>query len=189
MTTAIKTGLVPRLLRRTDKFLAVLENQLLAWAIILMALNTLGNVFARLVLNSSLFFSEELNQFLIVLVTFIGTSAAARQGRHIRMSALTDLFPAKQRRWMFAFIQTSTAIIIAVLAWYAVSYIFRLQTSGRVTPTMQIPVWLTLLWLPLGLAIASLQFMLAAIANLRSADGVFLAPHVRDTDQVDMPTI
>jgi hypothetical protein len=39
------------------------------------------------------------------------------------------------------------------------------------------------------LAIASLQFLLAALANLRSSDKVFLAPHVLETDEVDMPTI
>jgi len=182
-------GIVQRVLRKIDRGLAMLERQLLAWAIILMAVNTLGNVLARVGFNSSLFFSEELNQFLIVLVTFVGTSAAARQGRHIRMSALTDLLPVKQRRLMFTFIQATTAIVIAALAWYAVSYIFRVQHSGRVTPALQIPVWITLLWLPLGLAIAALQFLLASIANLRSTTGVFLAPNVLDTDKVDMPTI
>ena len=190
MNTAYQeAGTVLRALRKIDRGLALLEKQLLAWAIILMAVNTLGNVFARLGFNSSLFFAEELNQFLIVLVTFVGTSAAARQGRHIRMSALTDLVPAKQRRLMFAFIQASTAIVIGALAWYAVTYIFRVQGSGRVTPALQIPVWTTLLWLPLGLAIAALEFLLTAIANLRSTGDVFLSPSVRDTDEVDMPTI
>lgn len=189
MNIATESGTALRVLKAIDHGLAVLEKQLLAWAVIVMAVNTLGNVFARLGFNSSLFFSEELNQFLIVLVTFVGTSAAARQGRHIRMSALTDLLPDKQRRWMLAFIQTSTAIVVAALAWYAISYILRVQASSRVTPSMQLPVWVTLLWLPLGLAIASLQFMLAALANLRSTDNVFLAPDVLDTDEVDMPSI
>jgi TRAP-type C4-dicarboxylate transport system permease small subunit len=184
-----EAGTVMRVVQKIDRGLAILEKQLLAWAIILMAVNTLGNVVARLGFNSSLFFSEELNQFLIVLVTFVGTSAAARQGRHIRMSALTDLLPDKQRRLMFAFIQVSTAVVIGALAWYAVSYIFRVQSSGRVTPALQIPVWTTLLWLPLGLAIAALEFLMAAIANLRSTTGVFLSPTVLDTDKVDMPTL
>ncbi len=189
MNIASEGSAMLRVLRRVDTGLAVLERQLLSWAIIAMAVNTLANVVARIVFSSSIFFSEELNQFLIVLVTFVGTSAAARQGRHIRMSALTDLLPIKQRRLMFAFIQLSTAIVIGALAWYAISYIFRIQASGRVTPTLQFPVWSTLLWLPLGLAIAALQFVLAALANLRSSDDVFLAPRVRETDDVDMPTI
>lgn len=181
----------PRLAQRIDKGLAALEKFLLAWAVILMAVNTVGNVIARVGFDDSLFFSEELNQFLIVLVTFVGTSAAARQGRHIRMSALTDLLAPQQRRWAMAVIQACTALALGLLAWYATTYILRVQALGQVTPAMQIPVWTTLLWLPLGLCIAALQFVLAAWANLRSRSDsdVFLAPHVRETDEVDMPTV
>lgn len=189
MDTASESGTVMRFARLIDHGLAVLEKQLLSWAIVLMAVNTIGNIVARVGFNSSLFFSEELNQFLIVLVTFVGTSAAARQGRHIRMSALTDMLPIKGRTRMFAFIQTFTAIVLAMLAWYATTYILRIQSLGRVTPAMQIPMWITLVWLPLGLSLASLQFLLAALVNLRAPDDVYLAPRVRETDEVDMPTI
>lgn len=178
-----------RLVQHIDKGLALLESFLLAWAVILMAVNTLGNVVARVAFDDSLFFSEELNQFLIVLVTFVGTSAAARQGRHIRMSALTDLLTPRRRRWAMALIQVITAFVLGLLAWHATAYILRIQALGQVTPAMQIPVWTTLLWLPPGLCIAALQFVLAAWANLRSRSEVFLAPQVRETDDVDMPAI
>lgn len=179
---------VVRVAQSIDRGLAVLERQLLAWAIILMAVNTIANVCARLGFSSSLFFSEELNQFLIVLVTFVGTSAAARQGRHIRMSALTDLLRISHRRRMFAVIQVLTAVVIAVLAWYATQYILRIQGLGRVTPALQMPMWITLLWLPLGLGLTSIQFLLAAVSNIRG-DEVYLAQTVRETDDVDMPSI
>lgn len=179
---------IVRLARSVDRGLAVLEKQLLAWAIILMAVNTIANVCARLGFSSSLFFSEELNQFLIVLVTFVGTSAAARQGRHIRMSALTDLLGIVHRRRMFAVMQVITAVVVAVLAWYATQYILRIQGLGRVTPALQMPMWITLLWLPLGLGLTAIQFLLAALANIRGED-VYLAHSVRETDEVDMPSI
>ncbi|MCZ4307106.1 TRAP transporter small permease [Zoogloeaceae bacterium G21618-S1] len=182
-------GIVLRGARQIDRLLARLEKILLAGAVILMAVNTIANVVVRLGFSSSLFFVEELNQFLIVLVTFVGTSAAARQGRHIRMSAITDMLPLKYRRWMFAFIQSTTAIVLAALAWYAATYILRVQGLGRVTPAMQVPMWITLVWLPLGLGIAALQFVLASAANLRSKDDAYLAQYVREQDDVDMPTV
>lgn len=183
-----RTGVVSRVARHIDLGLAVLERQLLAWAIILMAVNTIGNIFMRLVYNSSLFFTEELNQFLIVLVTFVGTSAAARQGRHIRMSALTDQIPPTYRRFMFAFIQVVTAVVLALLAWYAYEYIARIQALGRVTPALQLPVWITLLWLPFGLGLTALQFLLAAVTNLRR-DEVYISATVREHDELDLPSI
>ena len=181
-------GVGVRIARAIDHGLAVLERHLLAWAIILMAVNTIANVVVRVGWSGSLFFTEELNQFLIVLVTFVGASAAARQGRHIRMSALTDMLPAHHRRRMFAVIQVVTAAVLGLLAWYAVQYILRIQALGRVTPALQLPTWLTLLWLPLGLGLTSLQFVLAALVNLRR-DEVYLSPTVRDTDEVEMPSV
>lgn len=189
MDTPPRQSLIPQVTRRIDHGLAILEKQLLAWSIILMALNTLGNVVARVGFNGSLFFSEELNQFLIVLITFVGTSAAARQGRHIRMSALTDMLPVEHRRRALAAIQAVTAVVLAMLAWYATTYILRTQALGRVTPAMQFPMWITLLWIPLGLGIASLQFALASLINLRSRGKVHLSPTVGEHDDVDMPTI
>ncbi|AWI80515.1 TRAP transporter permease DctQ [Parazoarcus communis] len=189
MDKAPSQGLILQTLRCIDQGLAVLEKQLLAWAIILMAVNTLGNVAARIGFNSSLFFSEELNQFLIVLITFVGTSAAARQGRHIRMSALTDMLPLEHRRRALATIQALTAIVLATLAWYATTYILRTQAMGRVTPALQFPMWITLLWIPLGLSIATLQFGLTALVNLRTPGSVHVAPRVREHDEVDMPSI
>jgi len=179
---------VSRVAKAIDRGLTLLERQLLAWAIILMAVNTAGNVVMRVAFNSSFFFTEELNQFLIVLVTFVGTSAAARQGRHIRMSALTDHIPPRQRRLAFAAIQTVTAIVLLVLGWYATQYILRIQGLGRVTPAMQVPTWITLVWLPLGLGLTALQFGLAALTNLRR-DEPYLSPTVREHDEVDLPTI
>lgn len=183
-----RRGVVARIAGYVDHGLAILERQLLAWAIILMAVNTVGNIFMRLAFNSSLFFSEELNQFLIVLVTFIGASAAARQGRHIRMSALTDQIPPTYRRFMFAFIQVVTAVVLALLAWYAYEYIARIQALGRVTPALQLPVWITLLWLPFGLGLTALQFLLAAVANL-TRDEVYISATVREHDELDLPSI
>lgn len=188
MSEPSDAGAVRRLMRGLDGGLAAVEKQLLAWGVILMAVNTLGNVFARVAFSSSLFFSEELNQFLILLITFVGTSAAARQGRHIRMSAFTDLLPTQGRRLFYALIQVLTAIVLALLTWYAISYILRAQALGNVTPSLQIPIWITLLWLPLGLGLASLQFLFASIANLRD-DAPMLARGVREDDEADVASL
>ncbi|MCZ8486502.1 TRAP transporter small permease subunit [Vibrio lentus] len=46
-------------------------------------------------LTKACFFQKELNQFLIVSVTFIGFAYAVRQGRNIRMTAVYDSLNTK----------------------------------------------------------------------------------------------
>ena len=85
---------LPGLLGVVDTAIARIEAVMLAAGVLLMAANTVANVIGRFVLQSSIYFSEELNSILIVLITFAGISYAARHGRHIRMSAIFDTLPA-----------------------------------------------------------------------------------------------
>ena len=89
---------LPGVLGVIDSGVARIEAVMLAAGVLLMAANTIANVVGRFVLQSSIFFSEELNSILIVLITFAGISYAARHGRHIRMSAIFDTLPPAGRK-------------------------------------------------------------------------------------------
>ena len=87
--------------------------------VLLMALNTIANVVGRFVLQSSIFFTEELNRILIVLITFAGISYAARHGRHIRMSAIFDTLPPSGAQGDDGDHRVVTAVFMLGLAWYS----------------------------------------------------------------------
>ncbi len=168
-----------RAVDRLDNWLSALEALLLATAILLMAGNSIANVIGRWLLGQSLYFSEELNQALIVLVTFIGLGYAARQGRHIRMSALYDQFPLAGRKVLMTVITAGTGVMLLILAWYAYGYVAKSAQLGRVTPALQIPLYVTYLCVPLGLAVSGVQYMLTALKNLGTRE-VYLSPRVTD---------
>ncbi|WP_291737394.1 TRAP transporter small permease, partial [Leisingera sp. F5] len=81
---------LPGFLGVIDSAISRIESFLLAAGVLLMAANTVANVVGRFVLGNSIFFTEELNRILIILITFAGISYAARNARHIRMSAIYD---------------------------------------------------------------------------------------------------
>jgi TRAP-type C4-dicarboxylate transport system permease small subunit len=56
------------------------------------------------------------------------------------------------------------------LAWYATGYIITLAGQGRVLPALQIPVWVTYLWVPVGFFMTGLQYALTAIKNVTDPD-------------------
>ena len=112
---------LPGVLGVADRAVARLEAVALAIGVLAMAFNTVANVVGRFVFGRSLYFAEEVNQALIVLVTFAGMSYAARHGRHIRMSAITDALPPRARKAMVVAISALTAVLLLVLAWFALS--------------------------------------------------------------------
>ena len=90
--------------------------------------------------NQSIYFSEELNEFLIVIVTFMGLGYATRKGIHIRMSAIYDALPIKIRKGLMVVIAATTAVVMGVLAWYAFEYVQKVASRGRITPALQLPL-------------------------------------------------
>ncbi|MCQ0971917.1 TRAP transporter small permease [Paracoccus sp. TK19116] len=149
-----------------DVAIARIEAVLLAAGVLLMAINTIANVVGRYVFGESIFFSEELNQALIVLITFAGISYAARHGRHIRMSAFYDAMPYGMRKAMMILIAAVTAAAMFLLAWYAFDYVTTQASRGRVLPALQIPQWWIIVWTPLGFALTGIQYALTAVKNL-----------------------
>lgn len=167
-------------LHRFDNGLAAVERFILASAVIAMAVNTCANVAVRVGLNTSLFFAEELNRFLIVLVTFIGASTAARMGRHIRMSAFSDMLSDRPRKILVVIMCVATAAILFMLTKFAIDRVIAVAAIGRVTPSLRIPSWALYSVVPVGLFLTGLQFTFAAITNLLRSE-VYLAPRVPDT--------
>ncbi len=87
------------MLTRLDIWIGRIEACILSIAIIAMATNSIANVFGRYVFNQSLYFSDELNQFLIVIITFMGLGYITRKGKHIRMSAFYDMLAPAGRKY------------------------------------------------------------------------------------------
>ncbi len=160
---------LPGFLGVIDVAVARIEAILLAIGVLLMALNTMANVVGRII-GHTIYFSEELNQALIVLITFAGISYAARHGRHIRMSAFFDAMPFRMRKTMMIAIAAVIAAAMFLLTWYSLSYVIEQAGRGRVLPALQIPQWWIIVWAPLGFFLTGVQYTLTALKNLIDKD-------------------
>ncbi len=179
-------SVLPGVLGWLDTGVARIEAVMLAAGVLLMAANTVANVIMRYGFGRSIQFTEELNSILIILITFAGISYAARHGRHIRMTAFFDMMSPPLRKALMIVIALSTAVIMFGLAWYAWGYMITQYGRGRVLPSLQIPVWTTLVWVPVGLFMTGLQYLLTAIKNMIDKD-VWLSTNVLEgyTDESD----
>jgi C4-dicarboxylate transporter, DctQ subunit len=179
---------LPGVLGVIDSTISQVESVLLAAGVLLMAFNTIANVVGRFVFQYSLFFSEELNRILIILITFAGISYAARQGRHIRMSAIYDALPPPARKGFMVLIAAITALTMFALCYFSIGYITKVAISGRVLPSLQLPVYWIFLWVPIGFFMTGLQYALTAVKNLTGKD-IYLSTRVLegyDQDELEI---
>jgi len=175
-------------LSAVDRTIEVVEKYVLSYGVIIMALVTIANVFGRNVFQQSLYFAEELNQFLIVLITWVGLGYASRKGRHIRMSAIYDQMSEPIKKAMMITMCAGTAAVMFLLAYYAFHYVGGLIDRGTLTPALRVPVWLTFVWVPVGFVITGIQYSLAVVRNLRE-DEVYISYSEVDAYDEGDPTV
>jgi TRAP-type C4-dicarboxylate transport system permease small subunit len=155
------------------------EGFILAMGVILMALNTIAGVISRFVFNDSIIYTDDLNRFFIIMVTFTGISYAARYARHIRMSAIYDALPRKLRKIFTIVISFTTSSFMFFLCYFSTIYILDIHSSGRIIPTLEVPVYFTYLWVPVGFFITGMQYLFTVFKNFKS-EKVYLSTNVED---------
>jgi len=162
-----------------DGLLSRFEGVMLALGVIAMTVNTIAAVISRYVFNSAITVTDELNMIFIVVVTFAGLSYAARNGRHIRMSAIYDAMPSKIRKALMIGMTSITSAFMFFLSFYSVNYIVEVYQSGRILPALGLPVFYIYLWVPIGFVVTGLQYAFTMVKNLTERD-VFLSTTVKD---------
>jgi len=167
------------LLKKVDFYIMKAEEYILSYAVIIIAVMVVGNVLSRAITGSSWTFSGEISRFAVILATFMGISYAARKGRHISMTALFDTVPFKLRKALAIFIPAVTALVLFILTYLAYKYLYSVYESGRTTSALQIPYYLMIMFVPIGLFLGGLQFLRNMWINIKEKE-VYLATEKKD---------
>jgi TRAP-type C4-dicarboxylate transport system permease small subunit len=107
-----------------------------------------GNVVGRYVFNRSFIWAEELSQYLMVWVTFLGAGLALTQGRHVAVELAQDALPtvaARALRIGIALLILAFLAVLVVLGFQFVSFAW-----DQETPAMNIPFGIPYLAVPIG---------------------------------------
>jgi TRAP-type C4-dicarboxylate transport system permease small subunit len=155
------------IIRVIDLVVRHIEEKAVALGILGLSVVLITNVVLRM-FNSSLPATEELSQFLIFYITFLGTSFAARSGTHIRMSMLSDAVGRVPRKVLAIVIAAGTSAMMFYLSWLSFRYVMTIASLHRVSPILQIPVQYVWVVMPAGLFLTGIQYALALFRNIAS---------------------
>jgi len=155
------------ILNKINAGMKKIEEFIVGYGTIALAVLIIANVIGRNVFGYSLYFVEETNTFLIIFITFVGTSYAARNGRHIRMSALSDLVPKRFEKAMIYIMTLGTAFFMGWITWISARYIYDIFTSGRQSSLLQVPLWRIWIIVPIGLGLTTIHYAMAFLKNVK----------------------
>ncbi len=139
-----------------------------------MAVLLIGNVLSRTFLGQSWTFAEELGSFLIVFTTYIGIITAVRRSRHIRMSLFVDMLSIKGQKFLTILGGVFTSACLFYFSYLSTLYLMNVHALGRITPALEIPMWIAIIPIPLGLFLTGVQYLILVLLNLSDKNETYI---------------
>ena len=83
---------------RFERYLVAANRAIIFLMMAVMATLVFVNVVTRYVFNFSIIWAEEVSQYLMIWIAYLGAGLALREGRHVAVEMLQDRLPAAQQQ-------------------------------------------------------------------------------------------
>ena len=151
-------------LSRASRRLAMLEQALCSLLIVAFGALLIANVFARYVLNSPLYFANELAVYILIWMAFLAVSIAIHHDQHVRLTMLVGLLPAPVQRACYWLTELLCVAMLAVMLWYAIGWLRSPSVTYDIAITLDWPKWHFYLIVPIFCA-TSLFHLIARLPD------------------------
>ena len=144
-------------MKSIEKVLSAFEKTMLIAGIMSGAVVLFINVLLRNV-GLSIVWAEEFAKFSIIWITFGGCGAAVREKSHMNISALYDIMNKSMKKALDVFINLAGMAFSAFMLYYGIRLVEKTIATMQVSPTMQLPMWIVYISVPLGAVLMALRY-------------------------------
>ena len=107
----------------------------------ILVLVTFSGVIFRYVLNRPIEWLEEVQMMAIVWVVFLGAGAAFREGGHVAVEIVVEMFPQKVQKILRILVSVLIVAVLAFLTVLSARYAGISLASGRRTGILRVPYY------------------------------------------------
>ncbi|NLS45535.1 MAG: TRAP transporter small permease [Firmicutes bacterium] len=154
-------------LKPLDTLIYKIEKASVTIGLLALTVIVFANVVTRYIFKWSWVGSEEIPKFIVVWITFIGTSICVRKGIHITMSAFFNRLSYNKKRIACIIICILSAVFCLGMSYLGWKFTQMVLIRREVSPALRIPFWIMYLPLPLGLFFSGINYIRAAIKSLK----------------------
>ena len=124
-----------------------------------------GQIVLREVFDTGIIWADELVRLIVLWLALMGAVAACREDRHIRIDAITHLFPDRVIDVIRIGVDVFAAAVCGVIAWHAYRYL-QLEIEYADTVLVDTPAWIAHVVVPMSFAVLSYRFMVSVIKKI-----------------------
>lgn len=153
-------------MKSLEKVLTGFEKGMLVLGILSGAVVLFINVVLRN-FGMSLVWAEEYAKFAIIWITFGGCGAAVREKAHMNISALYDVVGQTAKKCMRVFVDLCGTAFSLFMLYYGIRLTVKTLQTAQVSPTMQLPMWIVYISVPIGAALMVLRYGAQVVLDIR----------------------
>jgi len=124
-----------------------------------------SQIVLREVFDTGIIWADELVRLIVLWLAMMGAIAACREDRHIRIDAITHLFPDRVIDVIRIGVDVFAAAVCGVIAWHAHRYL-QLEIEFADTVLVDTPAWIAHLVVPVSFAVLSYRFMVSVVKKI-----------------------
>lgn len=114
--------------------------------------------------------TEEVVRYSIVWLVFLGGSIAARRGAHIAMDIAVVYLPPRAKLFFMGVATTLTFVFTLIMTYYGCLLAWSIWSFDQRSSAAEIPMAIPFAAIPVGCALMSIRFLVAAVAYFRGRD-------------------
>ena len=155
------------ILSRLDSAGRAAENFALVVLLSGMILLDVSQILLREVFSTGYVWADELLKLMVLWVAVVGSIAACRDNRHIRIDVLSHLLPDSIVKVTQMVVDIFAAAVCGVLAWQAYRYL-QIEIEFEDTVLIDTPSWLAHMIMPIAFAVISYRFAVSVLKKLHA---------------------
>ncbi len=157
---------IATVLGRLEKAGRAIETAMLVGMLTAMMLLAVSQIVMREVFNiSGLVWAAEFIRLMVLWLALVGSIAACRENRHIRIDALSHILPDKGIRIVRIVVDLFAAVVSGIIAVQAWRYL-QIDIEYEVTVLVDTPAWIAHIIMPVAFALISYRFLVSSVQQL-----------------------
>lgn len=121
-----------------------------------MVIMMLLNIFFRYVLYKPIYYSDELNNYLFIWMSFLSAAYIMGNDGHVRVTAVISLFSEKVRIWIKLVMDIVMIVVFSSYIWPSVRMLGRLKRSNM----LRVPLKYVYMIMPIAFALISIHIII-----------------------------
>lgn len=144
-----------------------------------MMLLAVGQIVLREVFNTGFVWADELIKLMVLWLAMVGSIAACRENRHIRIDALSHVLPRLAAEIIRVLVDLFAAVICGLVAWQAWRYL-QVEIEYEDTVLVNIPAWIAHSVMPAAFLLISFRFLVLVVKQIND---IFMSPYVEPDER------